>query len=130
MSAAARAELGYLPAPTRALEESPIALKRCRDCGDDVTMLFNKPGEARRLVCGVCQGKENRRIVDAVRACIVTLKTSTDPNDERAAALDLVSLLGRDDADASISAIAAGKAEGRYRDAAPAPRSKRGGGGW
>lgn len=109
----ARAETGYgsAPAPAR---PATAPIPRCRECNTETTALFNRPGEGGREVCAACQGKLNRRIQDRIRECVITLKTSSDPFAERQAELDLISLCGRDEADATIKAVAEGRAAGKY----------------
>jgi hypothetical protein len=92
----------------------PLTSNVCADCADIVGILHNRPGETGRKICGACQGKANRKIIDRIAECVRTLKTSTSPDDERAAILDLISLCGRDDADATIKAVTAGRAAGKY----------------
>ena len=112
----ARAATGYAtsattPAPTR---PAPASIPRCRECNTETTALYNRPGDSGRTVCMSCQGKLNRGIQDRIRQCVITLKTSSDPYAERQAELDLISLCGREEADATIKAIADGRATGKY----------------
>lgn len=101
----------------RAEVAPPPAGRVCADCQDIVSTLHNRPGEPGRKICGSCQGKANRKIVDRMAECVRTLKTSSDDEAMRRAELDLISLCGRDEADATIKAISDGRAEGKYSGA-------------
>ena len=90
----------------RAEQHPPTSqLPFCRDCDEPTSTLHNRPGESERIICGACQGKANRKIVDRMRACVVALK-SGDIEKERQGYLELISLCGRDDTDATVKAIA------------------------
>ena len=86
----------------------------CADCEAEVAILHNRPGSVQRTICGQCQGKTNRKIVDQMRGAVSTLKHSVDPAEEREA-IEALRRLSPDDADDVIRFISDRRAEGAYR---------------
>lgn len=93
---------------------APSALTRCRDCDAETPMLFTRGGNPQRVICGVCEGKANRKVTDRLAWAVKTLKTSDDEMAEREAFEILRSTLGREKADELTTYIANARAEGKY----------------
>jgi|SRR5688500_2728897 len=54
--------------------------KPCSVCGTVVAILVSAPGQHKRSVCALCQGKSNRDRLNALRDAVRTLKESDDAN--------------------------------------------------
>lgn len=95
------------------LDVAPV-LHECHDCHEHVMILHQRAGGGAAVICGACQGKANRIVIDGVRHAIQTLKSSLDSDEQRDAVQTLRDVVGIEQADAAVRVIFASREAGKY----------------